>query len=134
MPYPAFARRRAYSRRAAIPACACARVTLKPMIEQLIEQIEERHAELERLMSDPDVIADRDRYAEVGREYRELDAAHALAVEYRRLSDDLAGARELLAEDGDDPELRRLVSDAPGRLDELGEQIRLALGERDPKD
>jgi peptide chain release factor 1 len=104
------------------------------MIEQFVEQIEQRHAELERLMSDPEVIGDRERYAEVGREYRELEAAHALALEYRRLSDDLAGARELLAEDGDDPELRRLVSEAPGRLEELGEQIRLAMVERDPND
>jgi len=104
------------------------------MIDQLVEQIEERHAELERLMSDPDVIADRERYAEVGREYRELGAAHELAGEYRRLNDDLEGAREMLAEDGDDSELRKLVSDAPARLDELGEQLRLAMVERDPND
>jgi peptide chain release factor 1 len=104
------------------------------MIEQLVEQIEERHSELERLMSDPEVIADRERYAEVGREYRELGQAHALAAEYRTLANDLEGARELLAEDGDDPELRALVSDAPARLEELGEQIRLAMVERDPHD
>src|SRR5688500_12952457 len=104
------------------------------MIDQLVEQIEERHSELERLMSDPEVIADRERYAEVGREYRELGQAHALAAEYRTLANDLEGARELLAEDGDDPELRALVSDAPARLEELGEQIRLAMVERDPHD
>jgi peptide chain release factor 1 len=104
------------------------------MIEQLVEQIEERHAELERMMSDPDVIADRERYAEVGREYRELRQAYVLAAEYRKLANDLEGAREMLAEDGDDPELRTLVSEAPGRLEELGEQIRLAMVERDPHD
>jgi peptide chain release factor 1 len=104
------------------------------MIEQLVEQIEERHSELERLMSDPEVIADRERYAEVGREYRELGRAHALAAEYRRLADDLAGAREMLDEDGDDPELRGLVSNAPAQLEEIGEQIRLAMVERDPND
>jgi peptide chain release factor 1 len=104
------------------------------MIESLVEQIEARFAELERQMSDPAVIADRERYAEVGREYRELEPAHELAREYARLRDDLEGARELLAEDGDDPELRKLVSDAPGRLEELGEQIRLATVERDPND
>ena len=42
------------------------------MIDQLVDQIEDRFAELERQMSDPEVIADRERYAEVGREYREL--------------------------------------------------------------
>jgi peptide chain release factor 1 len=104
------------------------------VIDQLVEQMEERFAELERQMSDPEVIADRERYAEVGREYRELQPAHALAAEYRKLRDDLEGARELLAEDGDDPELRALVADAPGRLAELGEEIRLAMVERDPND
>jgi peptide chain release factor 1 len=104
------------------------------MIEQLIDQIERRFAELQRQMSDPEVIADRARYAAVGREYRELEAAHELAVEYRRLHDDLEGAQELLAEDGDDPELRRLVSEAPKRIEELEEEIRLAMVERDPND
>ena len=75
------------------------------MIEQLVEQIEGRFAELERDMSDPDVIADRERYAAVGREYNELERAHELASEWRTLSGDLAGARELL-EDEDDEELR----------------------------
>ena len=69
------------------------------MIESLVEQIEARFAELERQMSDPAVIADRERYAEVGREYRELQAAHVLAGEWRTLNDDLEGARELLEEE-----------------------------------
>ena len=51
------------------------------MIDSLVEQISERHAELERLMSDPDVIGDRERYAEVGRAYRQIDEAYKLASE-----------------------------------------------------
>jgi len=104
------------------------------MIEELVEQIETRFAELEREMSDPQVIADRQRYQEVGRAYKELEPAHELAREYRTLRDDLEGARELLAEDGDDPELRKLVDEAPPRLAELEERIRLAMVERDPND
>jgi peptide chain release factor 1 len=48
------------------------------VIQDLVDQIQDRFAELERQMSDPEVIADRERYAEVGREYRELQPAHAL--------------------------------------------------------
>ena len=84
-------------------------------------------------MSDPAVIADRERYAEVGREYRELQPAHELAGEYATLKDDLEGARELLAE-GEDEELRKVVEEAPARLEELEEEIRLAMVERDPND
>jgi len=103
------------------------------MIEALVEQIESRFSELESLMSDPEVISDRERYADVGREYRELQPAQALAAEWRTLKDDLEGARELL-EEGEDAELRKVVEDAPGRLAELEEEIRLAMVERDPND
>jgi peptide chain release factor 1 len=104
------------------------------MIEQLVDQIESRFAELERLMAAPEVIEDRERYAEVGREYRELAPAHELARRYAQVRDDLDGARELLAEDGDDPELRKLVAEAPAELAALEEEIRLAMVERDPND
>jgi peptide chain release factor 1 len=103
------------------------------MIDALVEQIESRFGELEREMSDPEVIGDRQRYAEVGREYRELQPAEALAREYRTLKDDLEGARELL-EEGEDAELRKVAEEAPGRLAELEEEIRLAMVERDPND
>jgi len=104
------------------------------MIDELVDQIEGRHAELEGLMADPALHSDRERAAEVGREYQQIKEAHKLAAEYKRLNDDLAGARELLAEDGDDPELKKVVADAPARLEELAEAIRLAMVERDPND
>jgi peptide chain release factor 1 len=103
------------------------------MIEQLVEQIEARFAELEGQMSDPEVISDRERYAEVGREYRELQPAQLLAGQWRTLRDDLEGARELLAE-AEDAEMRQLVDEAPAQLAELEEEIRLAMVERDPND
>src|SRR5436190_22581485 len=85
-------------------------------------------------MSDPDVIGDRQRYAEVGRAYRALEPAHHLATEYRRLVDDAAGARELLDEDGEDPEMRAMLRSSEARLGELEDEIRLAMVEPDPND
>jgi peptide chain release factor 1 len=104
------------------------------VIESLVEQIESRFAELSRAMSDPDVIGDRQRYAEVGREYSALEPAHDLATEWLRARDDATGAQELLAEDGDDAELRELLSTSRERIAELEEEIRLAMVERDPND
>jgi peptide chain release factor 1 len=103
------------------------------MIKSLVEQIESRFGELSRQMTDPEVIGDRQRYAEVGREYRRLEPAAKLAEEWRRAQDDAAGARELLAE-GDDPELRELLRSSEARLEELEEEIRLAMVEPDPND
>jgi peptide chain release factor 1 len=103
------------------------------VIESLVEQIEARFAELERLVVDPEVIGDRNRYAEVGREYRRLQPAAELAAQWRRAIDDAEGARELLAE-GEDPEVREMLATAEARIEELEEQIRLAMVERDPND
>ena len=103
------------------------------MIEKLVEQIESRFGELSDQMSDPDVIGDRDRYAEVGRAWHGLEAANTLAQEWRRASSDAAGAREML-DDGEDPELRELLGSSEARLAELEEEIRLAMVERDPAD
>ena len=104
------------------------------MIQTLVEQIESRFAELSGQMSDPEVIGDQRRYAEVGRSYSQLEPAHELAVEWRRVTDDAAGARELLAEDGDDPEVREMLRASEDRLAELEEEIRLAMVEPDPND
>jgi len=104
------------------------------MIERLVEQIESRFAELSQQMSDPDVIGDRERYAEVGRAYSTLEDAHTLAVEWRHASSDASGAREMLSEDGDDPEVREMLEASTARLGELEEEIRLAMVEPDPSD
>jgi len=104
------------------------------VIESLVQQIEQRFSALSEEIVDPEVIADRQRYAEVGRGYRQLEPAAKLAEEWRRATDDAAGARELLAENGDDPELREMLAAAEQRLGELDEEIRLAMVERDPND
>jgi peptide chain release factor 1 len=104
------------------------------MIESLVEQIEARHADVQAQMADPEVIGDRRRYAEAGRLFNQLAPAAKLAEEWRRAQDDAAGAQELLAEDGEDPELRELLDRARERSAELEEEIRLAMVERDPSD
>src|SRR6266540_3434815 len=110
------------------------------VIERLIEQIEQRHRELEQQLADADTIADRNRYTEVSREYRELGEPYALAERYRKAQDDAAGAEELLeGADGDlDADDRRefqdLVSTARAEMETLAEELRLAMVERDPND
>jgi peptide chain release factor 1 len=105
------------------------------MIQKLVEQIESRFAELSEQMSDPEVIGDRERYAEVGRAYSALEPAAELAREWRTAASDAAGAREMLAEEGgEDPEIRAMLEQADARLATLGEDIRLAMVESDPND
>src|SRR5450755_1620340 len=104
------------------------------MMNELVAQVQRRFGELEAELSDPVVINDRERFAAASRAYRELEPAARLAGEYRRAADDAEGARELLAEDGDDAELRSMLESSRERMAELEEEIRLAMVERDPND
>jgi peptide chain release factor 1 len=104
------------------------------MIDELVTQIEARFEELQRELSDPEVIGDRERFTAASKAYRELEPAAKLAGDWRRAVDDAEGARELLAEDGDDPELRELLETSRERIEALEEEIRLAMVERDPND
>jgi peptide chain release factor 1 len=103
-------------------------------MDDLVSQIESRFSGLEQELSDPDVIADRERFTAASRAYRDLEPAARLASEYRRAVDDFEGARDLLAEDGDDPELRALLESSRERIESLEGEIRLAMVERDPND
>jgi peptide chain release factor 1 len=103
------------------------------VIESLVEQIESRFAEVQEQMSDPEVIGDRERYADAGRAFSQLDVAAKLASEWRLATSDAEGAEELLAE-GEDPEMRAELNDARERIERLEEEIRLAMVERDPSD
>ena len=104
--------------------------------DRLVEQIEQRYRELEEQLADPDMIADRNRYADVSKEYGDLGEPHELAEQYKQAQSD---SRMLDDDDGDlDPEDRRefqeMVSAARARLEQLGEELRLAMVERDPND
>jgi peptide chain release factor 1 len=103
------------------------------MLERL-EPIEQEHRHLEALLGDPTVLADPARYQELSRRYAELGELLELAQAYRKVNQDLAGARELVA----DPEMgelaRQEVAQLESRLAELERQLELALLPRDPID
>ncbi len=110
------------------------------MIERLIQQVEQRYHELNEQLADPEAIADRQRYTGLARSHRELEQAHRLAEEYRRAESDAAGAEELLngSDAGPDPdereELQQMVSTARHRMEEVEQELRLAMVEKDPND
>jgi peptide chain release factor 1 len=110
------------------------------MIERLIAQIEHRYQELTEQLADPETLADHARYTGVARSHRELEEAHRLAEEYRRAESDAAGAEELLqggngeVDAAERSELQQMVSTARARMQELEEDLRLAMLEKDPND
>ena len=98
----------------------------------LVKQIEETKAELEAALADPDLSADRIRFADVNRRWRSLETAFALAARYRAAVDTLAEAQELI--DAGDEEAQAFLREAEEEITVLGPQIREAMVEADPND
>ena len=105
------------------------------MLERL-QEIERRYEELERLVVDPAVIANRREFAALGRERAGLEEVVTRYRERKQLVRDVDEHRELV-EDAD-PELRALAkSELPAleaRLVELDETLRRLLLPKDPND
>src|SRR2546422_6376508 len=95
--------------------------------DTLIEDLERSYREAQERMSDPAVYNDHREAAEVGRRLKELEGPHKLAEEWRGVRADLDEAR-------DDGDLRELVPELEQRLDQLEEELKLALVETDPAD
>ena len=96
-------------------------------MDSLIEELERSYAEAQERMSDPAIFSDHHQAAEAGRRLKELEGPHKLAQEWLSTRDDLEAARE-------DSELRGLVPELERRLEELEDELKLALVERDPND
>ncbi len=105
------------------------------MLEKL-QGVESRFLELERRLSDPASLADRDAYSKAVREHAELGRIVGVFRAYKetgaRLEEALA-----LSEDGD-PEIRALareeVTALSARRGELEQELRRMLLPRDPND
>ncbi|MCD9086078.1 peptide chain release factor 1 [Stenotrophomonas sp. SY1] len=107
---------------------------MTPTLRRKLLALAERREELERLLSEPDVVADNERFRNFSREFAQLEpVANALAEETRAKAD-LASAEAMRA----DPELRELaeeeISSAQARLLALDEELALLLVPRDPRD
>jgi len=102
-------------------------------LERLVGQIEDTRRDLEQALAEPDLVADRARFAEVNRRWSALQPAVALADELRRCQSDVTEAEALLAE-GDDPDLREMLAQARERIEAIEPELREAMVEPDPHD
>ena len=106
------------------------------MFEKM-ELIEERYGELERLLSDPEVLAQMELWKQYSRELAELAPGVELYRSYRSLNRELADARELLQEDNGgelSDFLQEEIEKLTGCLEETVEKLKEQLLQRDPHD
>ncbi len=105
-------------------------------MRERLADIARRYEELERLVVDPAVIADRRELARLGRERAQLAEIVGVAREQERVEREIQEHRELLGDA--DPEVRELArAELPAleaRAVELERRLRALLVPRDPND
>ena len=96
-------------------------------LDQLADDLERSHSELQDRLADPAVYADHREAAELGRRLKELDPVVRAAREWRRAAADLADAKQ-------DPELAAMAGELEDDVRRLEDELKLALVARDPAD
>ncbi|MBD0326101.1 MAG: PCRF domain-containing protein, partial [Pyrinomonadaceae bacterium] len=106
------------------------------MLEKL-EQIEKRYEELTAEMSSPELWADQSAYTKTAKQHRSLGEVVEKYRQWKTLSEQLEGAREL-AETADDEEMRELarveVETLQAQTEQCEADLKLLLIPTDPND
>ena len=106
------------------------------MLDRL-QIVKQRFDEISDLIIQPDVIADRKRYIQLNKEYKDLKALVEKRDEYVNIMGNIDEANEIIA-DGSDPEMTEMakmqLDEAKQRLPELEEEIKFLLIPKDPED
>ena len=106
-------------------------------MEELITQIEQALADVERELSDAAVSSDLQRMAQLGRRHKELSEQAALGQRWRAAQQGIEDARGML-ESESDADMRSYLEAELAASEEaltaVEEELRLALVERDPND
>lgn len=88
---------------------------MKASIIDKLDTMRRRYIELGQLMSEPDVMADQNKFRECGKEYAQLEPIVQAYESYQKNAEGIIGANEML----DDPDMREL---AQSELEELNQQ------------
>lgn len=107
------------------------------MLEKL-QNIEDRFVELEKLLSDPEVIARRKEWLELTREHARLQKTAGVIQTYKKILIELEEAKEMLPQEESGSEmasfLKEEIRSLATRKEETEEQLKVLLLPRDPND
>ena len=106
------------------------------MIHKL-EEIKRRFLDVEAKLSDPTVISDMPTFKKLNKEYRDLEPIVEAYYKYVKISDNIKGAKEVLATEKDKDFLDMAKAELEeNRLAEekLQDEVRLMLIPKDPED
>jgi len=101
------------------------------------ETIKHRFEEVEQQITDPEMIADMQRYVKLNQEYKQLQKLVAKFQEYKNLVDNILTGKEILAEESDE-EMREMareeMEDSEEKLPLVEKEVKMLLVPADPED
>ena len=104
---------------------------------QRLDGLDGRFAEVATLITDPDVIADQQRYVKLTKEYHDLEKITHATSRYRSLLNTIEEAKEILSNESDadlKAMAREELDSATEQLPKMEEEIKLLLIPQDPDD
>lgn len=108
--------------------------TDKPAWLSQAERLENRYEELSIQISQPDVISDMPLWRKLMREHSELEDVYTHTREYRRMTEELESARELLLDSDMADMAREEIAEIEQKLPECERELKLLLLPKDPDD
>ncbi len=107
------------------------------MFENL-KEAEKHFAEINDMLMDPEVIGDTEKYKNLMKEHKNLSPIIEKYKEYTTVSDNLEGAKELLAESSGDAELKEMaeleIKECKEKLEEIEDELKILLLPKDEDD
>ena len=104
------------------------------LLEKVLS-LQDKYAKLESQLADPEVIADMKRFVQLNKDYKELQPIIKAGLEYKRMLEEYASARDILLNEKDE-DLREMareeISEIEPKLPEMEQNIKLLLIPADP--
>ncbi|MBL57767.1 MAG: peptide chain release factor 1 [Flavobacteriales bacterium] len=106
------------------------------MLDKLAE-INIRFEEVGEKLTLPDVVSDQKKFAELSKQYKDLEPIVKVYKEYKLVLENIASSKEIL-NDEDDPEMKEMakleIDELTNRKLEMDEEIKILLIPKDPAD
>jgi len=106
-------------------------------ILEKLQAIKVRWEEVEKLIVDPEIIADMERYVKLNKEYKDLKEIVTVYDEYKNVIDNITSSKQILEteKDKDFREMAKLeLESLEERKEKLDEEIKFLLIPKDPED
>ena len=120
------------------PTLVDLKMALDDAMMSRLENIRRSYQALTERLGDPDVIADNNLLKKVMSDRAQSEEVVLAYEEYRQMLEDLAGAKELFQEAGEDPDMREMARDEikalEPKLEEMEDRIKILLLPKDPND